>query len=467
MRAGLLAVLGALALAVSGATVRAATSACPNTNPPNELVLAGGSGETAQLGKPFGQPFSVALANKNGCPLTGNLAGTLIRFDAPGSGASGFFASSGSNAATAGTDAQGVAVAPAFTANDTAGSYTVEASSDYGTIDIPATNTAAGLAAGVSTVVSGVQRAPVGTPFATPLQARVVDANGNPIQGAAVSFTIVPGATGAAGTFLAASQAVLTDSNGVATAPPLLANGVAGAFMVTASTDGLPAIAAFTLENLETYNSMTTAAGTRAARVGGRYAPVAVHVVDTAGKPVQGVAVQFSVDGAQGGPGATFVGGSAMASAMTDANGLAASPPLTAGKVSGSFSVVAATSTVRAPLAIRFRALPGRAAEIAAGAASGESAIVGARFPVRLAVTVTDADGNAVAGVRVTFTAPAHGPSAHVVGSHARRVGVKTDAGGVAVAPPLVANRRAGGYAVTATAAGKSTAFALVNVAKS
>ncbi len=86
----------AVALAASGAGARAASSACPTSNPPNELVLAGGSGQQAQLGKPFAQNLQVALANTNGCPLTGNLAGVTVNFDAPGSGASGIFASSGS-----------------------------------------------------------------------------------------------------------------------------------------------------------------------------------------------------------------------------------------------------------------------------------------------------------------------------------------------------------------------------------
>jgi len=109
-------VLGALvavaALAVAGGSARGAASVCPTSNHPNELVLAGGSGQQAQLGKQFGQNLQVALANTNGCPLTGNLAGVTVNFDAPGSGASGIFASSGSREAYVGTDSQGVATAP-------------------------------------------------------------------------------------------------------------------------------------------------------------------------------------------------------------------------------------------------------------------------------------------------------------------------------------------------------------------
>lgn len=467
MRLGLLALALAAALTVTGGGARAASSACPTTNHPNELVLAGGGEQTAQLGKPFSQPFSVQLANTNGCPLTGNLAGITVHFDAPGSGASGFFPSSGSTQTTVGTDAQGVATAPPYTANDTAGNYTVDADSDYGRVDIPVSNTATGLATGVSAVDPAVVQAATGTLYPGQLQARVVDVNGNPVQGAAVTFTVVPGATGAGATFLGAAQAIVTGSDGVATAPPLLANGVAGAFMVTASTDGISSIATFTLENLQTYDALSAATGARVARVGGRWAPLVVRVMDAAGHPVQGAAVSFSVDSVQGGAGATFAGGAAQASATTDASGSAASPALVAGTVTGRFRVVATTPAARGSLTFSFHVLPGRPTAIAAGAASGESAVVGTRFPVRLAVTVTDAHGNAVPGARVTFVAPARGPSCRFARTRSHHVTVKTDASGVAVAPGVVANRKAGGYAVTASTGGKSTAFALVNLPKS
>jgi protocatechuate 3,4-dioxygenase beta subunit len=463
MKTAIVAALCALAVTATGA--QAAGTACPTTNHPNELVLAGGGNQTAQLGKPLGEPFSVQLANTNGCPLTGNLAGITVHFDAPSTGAGGFFPSSGSVHTTAGTNAQGIATAPPFTANDTAGAYTVDASSDYGSVDIPLWNTAAGLAATVAAVGDTTAQAPVGTPYAGQLQVRVADADGNPVQGAAVSFTVVPGATGATGLFLGPTQ-VTTGSDGLATAPPLLANGIPGIFMVTASTEGLSAITTFTLENVQTYATLSSTDPDHVARVGGRYAPLVVHVIGAAGQPVQGATVSFSVDSAQGGAGATFAGGAAQATVTTDASGTASTPALVAGTVSGRFHVVATTPAARGSLTFGFRVLPGRPATIVAGAASGESATVHTRFAVRLAVTVTDAHGNAVAGARVVFAVPARGASARFARTHAYRVTVTTDAHGVAVAPALVANGKPGGYAATATAGGKSTAFALVNLPK-
>ena len=120
---------------------------------------------------------------------------------------------------------------------------------------------------------------------------------------------------------------------------------------------------------------------------------------------------------------------------------------------------------LRAAIAQRVKLPPTVYLEFA-GAASGETATVHTRFPVRLAVTVTDAHGNAVPGVRVTFLSPGHGASARFGKTHSHRVTVKTDAHGVAVAPSLVANGKPGGYAVTVSAGGRSTAFALVNLPK-
>jgi hypothetical protein len=88
--------------------------------------------------------------------------------------------------------------------------------------------------------------------------------------------------------------------------------------------------------------------------------------------------------------------------------------------------------------------------------------VVGTRFPVRLAVTIADKNGNTVAGVAVRFIAPGVGPSGRF-GGRMRAVTVKTDSRGVAVAPAFVANRVPGGYVVRASADGRATAFALVN----
>ncbi|HEY3962554.1 MAG TPA: Ig-like domain-containing protein [Gaiellaceae bacterium] len=460
-----MAVAVVLAAAFTPVPADAQTNACPTINHPNELVIEGGSGQTAQLGKPFSENLQVALANKNGCPLTGNLAGINLEFDAPGSGASGVFAT-GSNHAVVGTNAQGVATAPELTANFTAGAYTVDVDSDYGTVELYLWNTAAGLAASIAGGTP-TQEASIDAQFAQPLQARVLDANGNPVQGATVDFSVVPGVTGASATLLG-EPSVTTDANGLATSPPLLANGIPGRYAATASTAGVATIASYGLDNHATAVTLSSPSrSAQTATVGTSYRRrLVTSVLDASGQPIEGAAVTFAITPSAAGAGASFAGGAVQADAVTGVDGVATSPALVANKTAGTFSATAATTLAQTPLVFALRNLAGSPATIAAGAASGETTAPGARFPVRLAVTVTDKNGNPVAGAVLTFRAPVHGATGFfLLGSH-RRVSVarvRTNAAGIAVAPPFVANRKAGGYAVSATAGGKRAAFALRN----
>ena len=105
-RAALLALAGTVVAAVlvaGSGSAGAASKVCPSSNPPNMLKLVAGALQTAKLGKAFQTNLQVALANSNGCPLTGSLAGISVTFVAPGGDASGTFASSGSYVAYTGT----------------------------------------------------------------------------------------------------------------------------------------------------------------------------------------------------------------------------------------------------------------------------------------------------------------------------------------------------------------------------
>ena len=136
-RLTLLALLAGIVGAALVGSGSAGAAGCPTSNRPNTLRIVGGSPQTGQLEKAFQTNMQVALANRNGCPLTGALGGISITFSAPSSGASGIFAGSGSYTVTVGTDGNGMAMAPVFTANDTAGSYSIHASSDYGSRTSP------------------------------------------------------------------------------------------------------------------------------------------------------------------------------------------------------------------------------------------------------------------------------------------------------------------------------------------
>jgi hypothetical protein len=211
----------------------------------------------------------------------------------------------------------------------------------------------------------------------------------------------------------------------------------------------------------------------QSATVGRRYShSLRVLVHDASGNPVTGATVTFTLGGAGGsgagtsaGAGASFADGASTATAATGILGIATSPSYTAGSVAGTFRATAAATTTTSTAHFTLSNRAGRPATITAGVAAAEATQAGTRFVIALAVTVTDADGNKVSGARVTFTAPASGPSgSFATTSDARAVTVRTDAGGIAVAPPFVANTQPGGYIVIASVAhGPRTAFALVN----
>ena len=93
------------------------------------------------------------------------------------------------------------------------------------------------------------QSTPAGQSFPAPLQVTVTDGNGIPVSGAAVMFTVIPGANGSGATFsTTAPMPIPTGQNGNAQAPSLTANGIPGQFNVTASVNGLTA--SFSLTNI-------------------------------------------------------------------------------------------------------------------------------------------------------------------------------------------------------------------------
>ena len=89
-------------------------------NPPASITATSGTPQTAPVNTAFASPLVVKVTDANGAPVS-NVA---VTYTAPTSGASGTFAG---GVSTVTTDSQGRAASPTFTANGTAGSYTVTA----------------------------------------------------------------------------------------------------------------------------------------------------------------------------------------------------------------------------------------------------------------------------------------------------------------------------------------------------
>ncbi len=201
-----------------------------------------------------------------------------------------------------------------------------------------------------------------------------------------------------------------------------------------------------------------------------------------------GIPVTFSAPAA-GASGSFSASGTNAVAVGSDASGTATAPPFTANYVAGSYTLTAssaygsisfsltnvegagssacATAGNASASAGGAPARPaGRPSKLAAGIGATQATPVGTRFPIGLAVTVTDTRKEPVPGALVTFAAPDRGPSGYFTPSRMtrrRRVEVKSNACGIALAPAFTANRRAGGYVVVASVKRVKAAFALVN----
>lgn len=204
-----------------------------------------GTPQDAPAGSTFPVGLEVAVRSASDAPVEG----VDVTFGAPGSGPSGTF-EGGVVSATVRTGADGHAVAPAFTANTTPGSYTVSAATPAadGSASFSLANTAVGA---TSVVAAGgtPQQAPVGTAFGYPLQALVRDRDGNRVPGVAVVFSAPP--TGPSGAFPGGSSTATatTDGRGIAGAPAFVANRQAGSYVVAAAVEGVEGRASFALTN--------------------------------------------------------------------------------------------------------------------------------------------------------------------------------------------------------------------------
>jgi hypothetical protein len=328
-----------------------------------------------------------------------------------------------------------------------------------------------GTIAGVTVYGGSDQTAKVGEGFPSALEAEVVDTGGCPVAGVDIEF--VAPTSGPSATFpgAATTATVETGTNGVASAPGLTANDVSGTYSVVAEVASTGIEVDFALTNTTAgvaSGLKATSGNDQSAKVGTQFAlPLSVSLADAYGDPVPDETVDFSV-GTTDGASASFVGGGSSATAETDEAGVATSPDLLAGSTVGSYTVTVSVSGLSASATFTLKNLSSGPYAIAAGAGTAQTTELGTDFAVPLAVTVTDQDGNAVAGASVSFSAPASGASGVFAGAGPSAV-VLTDANGVATAPDFSADETPGGYIVVAKVAGLASqaTFALVNTARS
>jgi uncharacterized protein (TIGR03437 family) len=212
-----------------------------------------------------------------------------------------------------------------------------------------------------------------------PLIAKLVDSGGNPVQGQAVTWSVLP--AGAVGLPVGGN---VTDNNGEVTLTgvtldSLAVNGVA----ITVTLKSNPAISATFQEGIQgTLTALNVISGNnQSAQVGTAFAaPLVVQVFNTSG-PAANYPVQFSVIGPVS-LSATTVD--------TNANGQA-SVTVTAGSLAGNATVTAVAGTLSQNFSLTVTSAPigPTPTGITASSGNNQSVVIGTEFSQPLVVTVT------------------------------------------------------------------------------
>jgi hypothetical protein len=425
-----------------------------STTTPDTVTATAGSGQSAAVSSAYAAPLAATVTDGSGNPV----ANLPVTFTAPASGASATFAG-GAAAVSVSTDATGVATTPALTANATAGSFQVSAT------------TANAAAPATYTLTNGTTTPPTTTPPTT------TPPTTTPPTGTSTTYTF----KATADSYVRSDQPdsthgsefVVNTQAGTPTMTSYLHFNVAGVAGTVTAT------------NLQLYSYSTSAQGVVVAgttsgwtEAGLTYnnAPAVGAVVGNGPNIVVNTLASVDITGAvTGNAGYDF----ALSTARTTINKFASresstnQPTLVVTAVTGSTTppttppptttpptTTPPTTTSPTP-GSPTPTIPAGSGVTAVGGA-GQHAMTGAVFAAPLAAKVVDAAGSPVVGTAVTFTAPASGATATFPGD-AATITVSTDGDGVATTPPLTAGSTAGTYAVTATAGAQSANFALTN----
>jgi adhesin/invasin len=387
---------------------------------PAALVAVSATTQSAGAGELVASPPSVRVNDANGNPVPN----VQVTFSVTGGGGA-------LTGATPTTNAQGIATVTSWRLGGVTGNNTVSASVTgvSSSVTFSATGTA-GPPVLLEISAGDDQLVPINRPAPVAPQVVVRDANGNPVSGVNVTFTV--GAGG--GVVISGNQT--TNSAGLATVGAWFMGGTPGPNTLVASAPGLGSV---------TFNATATAGppvsmqavsvvsqnGTAGNNVA---SPPSVVVRDALGNAAAGVEVTFTVSG----------GGGAVVDPVqiTGFDGVATVTAWTLGVTPGINTVVASSPGL--PSVTFTASSVGPPSQIVLFAGGGQAAVQGTAVPVRPAVRVLDAAGSGVPGAAVTFAVAGGGGS--VTGASQT-----TDVNGIAT----VGNWTLGstlGQALTATA---------------
>lgn len=367
------------------------------------VASVSGNGQVGVAGQALAAPVQVRVLGSDNQPLPG----APVTFTVTTGGGT-------VSPANATTDANGVA-STAWTLGKTAGNNVLTVASGTASTTIAASGIAA-RAASVSGITGDNQTAAANTAVTLSPAVRVNDANGNAVEGVAVTFAVASGGGRVTNGF------VRTNAQGVATVGSWVLGATAGTQTLTARVEesgvtNNPVLFTATATAGPAALVSAATATTQSARVGTAVGtPPGVRVTDAGGNPVAGAQVTFAITSGNG----TV----APQAAATNAQGLATVTSWTLGPVAGAQQLTA-TVTGLTPVTFSATATAGAASQMTIAAGNNQRAQTTRPVTIPPSVIVRDALGNAVAGAVVTFTVASGGGS--VVGG--RQV---TDATGTA-----------------------------------
>lgn len=404
-------VAGSYTLTAASSGVTSATfTAAASADVANTMSIVSGNSQSALAGRPVAIEPSVKVVDVH----NNAVAGIEVLFEV----ASGGGTAVGRRVTT---NAQGTATVGGWTLGDAVGSNTLVASVQTVGVSVGSvTFTATGTAGAASTMTASAgqsQTAAAGTAVATAPSVVVRDARGNAVAGVAVTFTVGSGG----GTVVGGTAT--TNASGIAAVTSWTLGGSGGTQTLIASSGTLPAVTftatatAGAAARLLGFSSQTQSGIVAGAALTVSQRP-AVRVTDAEGNPVTGAVVTFRV--AQDGSSGYLTSSDTIATASTNANGIASvgawTMPTTSGtsataiaSISGVAETVTFTVTTTAGAVSRLRITAGGLSTLSTTASATASTIT---------ITALDANNNTVtsyAGAKnLTFSGATAAPNTTV-----------------------------------------------------
>ena len=350
------------------------------------ITPVGGATRTGVAGQPLPALVEVIVLGTDNQPLPR----AQVVFAASGTGAV-------VDPATAITDANGIA-RTRWTLTSQAGPSTLTATSGSISATIAANGTA-GAAASVTATAGNNQVGVAGAALAVAPTVRVVDANGNPVSGAAVTFLVLTGG----GTLTDFVRT--TNTQGLATLGSWVLGPIAGTQTLAARVEqggvaNNPVLFTATANAAGAALATAVSPTSQTGAVGSAVVPPSVRVTDVNGNPVANVTVTFAPTAGGG----TVTGGSR----VTNAQGIATALGWNLGTTVG-LNQVTATVPGAGNVIFSATATAGAATQLTIVSGNNQNAQINRAVAFPPTVVARDALGNPVPGVIVTFTVTSGG----------------------------------------------------------